>query len=447
MRGKNYKTFISVAVLSLLIFCFSLPVFAQSDILITNGTVITATGEEIENGSVLIKDGKITAIGTNIEAPAGVRVVDASGKFIIPGIIDQHSHIGAAAINEGTTQNSAMVDITDVVVHDDYGMYRALASGVTTIHTLHGSANVIGGRDEVFKLKWGRSREEIIMKDNGEGLKFALGENPIRGDERYPNSRLGLEHILRREFTRALEYKRSWDEYELKKKGKIKPANQYEKKFGPIPPKRDIQLDVLVGALEGKTKTYTHAYVNQGITVFNRIAKEFGFKPTSYEHVLEGYMVADELAKAGSVASIFVDSWNYKVEASRAIPFAAALLYERGVKVSINSDSGERIRRLNLDAAKTIRYGNMPETEALRTITWNAAYGLRLQDKIGSIEVGKDGDIAIFDAHPFSVYSKCVMTIIEGEVYFDREETLTTDKWLKGEKPKKVKKITFGESK
>ncbi|MFC1734145.1 amidohydrolase family protein, partial [candidate division KSB1 bacterium] len=396
------------------------------------------------NGSVLIRNGRIEAIGRDLEAPAGVRVVDAAGRWVMPGIIDQHSHLAQASTNEGSSQNSAMVDITDVIVHDDYGIYRALASGVTTLHGLHGSANVIGGRDEVIKLKWGRSREEIIMKNNTEGLKFALGENPIRGDDRFPNSRMGVEYILRDAFTKALEYKRAWEEYELKKDGRIEPSNEYEKQFGPVPPKRDIQLETLVGVLEGKTKTYTHGYSNQELAMFDRIAVEFGFKPTSYEHVLEGYQIADELAKTGSVASIFTDSWNYKVEASRAIPFGAALMYERGVVVSINSDSGERIRRLNLDAAKTIRYGNMPETEVIKTITYNAAYGLRLQDRIGTLEAGKDGDVAIFDAHPLSVYSKCVMTIIEGEVFFDRDEALTADRWFKGLPPKKTRKITFG---
>jgi imidazolonepropionase-like amidohydrolase len=177
--------------------------------------------------------------------------------------------------------------------------------------------------------------------------------------------------------------------------------------------------------------------------MFDRIANEFGFKPTSYEHVLEGYMVADEMAKSGSVASIFTDNWNYKVEASLTIPFAAALMHERGVVVSINSDSGERIRRLQLDAAKTIRYGNMPETEALKTIGYNAAYGLWLHDRIGSLKVGLDGDVAIFDGHPLSVFSKCVKTIIEGELFFDRDKALTTEKWLKGEKPQ----ITSGDAK
>jgi len=447
MRKSISSIIISALLICLAVGGFSASSLAQGDLFISNGTIITGTGEIIENGSVLIKDGRIAAIGKDLTAPEGVKVVDASGHFIMPGIIDQHSHLAEASTNEMTSQNSAEVDITDVIVHDDYGIYRALAAGVTTVHNLHGSGNVIGGRDEVFKIKWGKSREDILVKNKMEGLKFALGENPIRNDERYPNSRMGIEYILRNELTRALEYKRAWDEYELKKSKKIKPENDYEKKHGPVPPKRDIQLEALVGVLEGKTRSHIHGYTNHEMAMFDRVANDFGFKPTSYEHVLEGYMIADELAKTGSVASIFADNGNYKIEASKAIPFNGALLAERGVKVSVNSDSPDIIRRLNLDAAKLIRYGNMPEDEAIRTITYNAAYGIRLQDRIGTLKEGMDGDVAIFDGHPLSVYSKCVKTIIEGEIYFDRDEALTTEKWLKGETPKKPKKITFEENK
>ncbi|MFC1493176.1 amidohydrolase family protein, partial [candidate division KSB1 bacterium] len=445
MFSKINKTLFRISIMSILLLLFSVQVFAQGDMFISNAKmIITGTGEKIENASILIRNGKIEAIGTDIQAPSGVRVVDATGLYIMPGIIDQHVHIAMQGTNEATSQNSSGTDVSDVVVHDDFKIYRALAGGVTTVHQLHGSANVIGGKDEVIKLKWGRPVEELKIDGQMEGLKFALGENVLRSHA--PNrstnnrSRMDVEFHLRNYFVEALEYKRAWDEYELKKKGKIKPANDYEKKHGPVPPKRDLKKETVLGVIEGRIRSHIHGYSNSELAMFGRIATEFGFKPTSYEHVLEGYQVADEIAATNTVASVFADNWNYKVEAELAIPFNAALLTERGVKVSINSDDvgADLIRRLNLDAAKTIRYGNMPEDEAIRTITLNAAYGLRLQDRIGSLEIGKDGDIAIYDADPLSIYSKCVKTIIEGEIFFDRDNAITTEKWIKGQPKKKT---------
>ncbi len=450
MNIKNIPRLIIIGFLAVVVFSFSVPAMAQSDLFISNATIITGTGEVIENGSVLIRNGKIEAVGKDLTAPNGVRVVDATGQFVMPGIIDYHSHLGMETVNEATDKNTSMTDITDVVKHDDYGMYRALAAGVTTIHQLHGSANPVGGRDEVVKLKWGRSVEEIMVKGNMEGLKFALGENPLRVYGEGPNyagrSRMDNEFVIRDYFVKAQEYRRKWREYELKRSGKLKPENEMEKKFGPVPPKKDIRLETMAGVLEGTIRSHIHSYTNSEIAMFAKLGTDFGFKPTSYEHVLEGYMVSNEMEKHGSVASIFVDNWNYKVEAAKAIPFMASLLTERGVRVAINSDSPDIIRRLNLDAAKTIRYGDyMNETEAIKSITEHAAFGMRLQDRIGSLEIGKDGDVAIFDGDPLSVYSKCIKTIIEGEIFFDREKALTTDKWIKGET--KDKKITEGEAK
>jgi imidazolonepropionase-like amidohydrolase len=273
----------------------------------------------------------------------------------------------------------------------------------------------------------------MLIPDNPEGLKFALGENPIGGDTRYPNSRMGQEYVLRSYLEQAKQYKLEWDTYEAKVAGKIPPANEYEKKYGPVPPRKDLQLETLKGVLEGKVRTHIHGYMNQEMAMVINVFADYGITPTSFEHCMETYMIADELAKTKTVASLFVDSWNFKVEASRAIPFTAALLTERGAIANIHSDSGERIRRLNLDAAKTIRYGDtMTETDAIKTITLNAAIYLKLQHRMGTIEVGKDGDLSIWDAHPLSVYSKCVKTIIDGEVFFDRDKAITTDKWLKG---------------
>lgn len=437
MDRFHFRSVIHLLFVCLIGVGFSVPgALAQQDLFISNATIITGTGETIENGSILIRNGKIAQIGANLSRPSGVTEIDATGRYIMPGIIDHHSHMAATGINESTSQNSSMVDISDAIRHDDYGMYRALAGGVTTIHVLHGSANNIGGKDEVLKLKWGREWEELLIPDNMEGVKFALGENPIRRETRYPNSRMGQEFQIRSYFIQGKEYKRQWDEYIAKLAGTIPPVNEFEKANGPVPPRKDLRMETMKGILEGKIRVHTHGYSNHELAMLLRLMGEFGTAPHSLEHCLEGYMIADEIAAAGTVASIFVDSWNYKVEASKSIPFAAALMTERGVKVVINSDSGERVRRLNLDAAKTLRYGEgMTETEAIKTITANAAYGLRLQHRIGTLEVGKDGDLALWDGHPLSVFSKCVKTIIEGEVFFDRDKALTTEKWLQGVKP------------
>ncbi|MFC1513546.1 amidohydrolase family protein [candidate division KSB1 bacterium] len=434
MHEFKNKLIFRLIMVCMIIIVFSLPVLGQ-DILIRNATVITGTGETIENGSVLVQNGKITRIGANISAPSGVKVVDGSGKFVMSGIIDAHSHLSINGINEGTTQNSAMADVSDALRIDDYGTWRALAGGVTAIHTLHGSANHFGAKDEVLKLKWGRSIEEMKIEDNPEGLKMALGENPLRRETRYPNTRMGQEFQIRSYFIQAQEYKKAWDDYEAKVAGKMS-LTEAEKEFGPIPPRKDLRLETLKDVLEGTIRVHVHGYVNSEMAMMLEMAKDFGFHITSFEHVLEGFMIADEFAEQGTVASAFVDSWNYKVEASQATPFMTALMTERGAVVNLHSDSGERIRRLNLDAAKTLRYGDtMTETDALKTVTLNAAIGIDLEHRMGTLEVGKDGDISIWDAHPLSVYSKCVMTIIEGEVFFDRNEALTTEKWLQGVKP------------
>lgn len=428
---------------------FSGNLFAQGDMFITNATILTGTGEKIENGSIIVRDGKIAEIGQNLTAPSGVRVVDAKGQWAMPGIIDHHSHMAMQTSNELTLPNTAMTDVTDQIVNDDRALYNALAGGVTTIHQLHGSGNPIGGRDEILKLKWGKTREEMIVPDKMEGVKFALGENPLRvhngGNNRLNNnrSRMWVEKKLREYFTMGQEYKRSWEEYELKKSGKIKPDNDYEKKFGPIPPRKDITMEAMVGMLNGDIRIHTHSYSNQEIAMLLRLAKEFNVQIASVEHAHEAYMLADELLESGAIASLYGDSWNYKVEASMGTAFSASLLTEKGVKVAYHSDSPEKVRRLQLEAAKTVRYGTNSEEDAIKMVTANPSYGLRLNDRIGSLEVGKDADIALYDGNPLSVFSKCVKTIIEGEVYFDRENAITTDKWLKG--ITKKKKTTEGE--
>jgi imidazolonepropionase-like amidohydrolase len=288
---------------------------------------------------------------------------------------------------------------------------------------------VIGGRNAVIKLKFGKSAEELFIPGAMEGIKFALGENPKRVSPGFPNTRMGVMFTAREAFNEAKEYMKKWDEYELKKKGKIK-KNKWEKNLDPIPPKKDLKLEALADILRGKLEIICHGYRSEEMLELLKLGDELGFRVNSFEHCLEGYKIADELAAHGTIASIFADSWAYKMEAFDAIPYNAAFMTERGVIVTINSDSPEKVRRLYQEAAKCMKYGGMSEAEALKMITLNPAIMLKIEDKVGSIEVGKDGDIAIFNGHPFSVYSKVELTIIEGDIYFDLSNVKTTEKVL-----------------
>lgn len=440
MNKSQWRFWLIAAILSLMLVASSVAQLKiegeGADLVIKNATVLTITKGDIENGAIHIQNGKIKAVGKDISIPAGVRVLDAKGRFVIPGIIDSHSHMcGEGGLNEATGTVTPEVRMEDVIRHDDLQMQRALAGGVTALHTLHGSANVIGGKNAVVKLKFGKSAEEILITDAMKGIKFALGENPKRSNSRdpsrtrFPISRMGVMHTARDAFTQAKEYMRIWDEYELKKKGKIKKT-KWEKKAGLVPPKRDLRLEALAEILRGNYKIICHGYRADEMLALIQMGDEMGFKIASFEHCLDGYKIADEIAAHGAIASIFADSWAYKMEAFDAIPYNAALLTERGVIVTINSDSGERIRRLYQDAAKCVKYGGMSNNEALKMITLNPAIMLEIDDRVGSIEKGKDADLAIFSGHPFSVYSKCEMTLIEGEIYFDLSTADTVEKLL-----------------
>ncbi len=366
--------------------------FAAAPIFIENATVLTVTNGTINNGSVLVRDGKIAAVGANLKAPAGATVINAQGKFLMPGIIDCHSHIIAEAINEGTLSVSSMVDMGDVLNPEDIAIYRALAGGVTTANILHGSANSIGGKCVVVKMRWGKSAEQMKFEGALPGIKFALGENPKRRGEpagfgaaspvppRYPATRMGVEEVIREAFTEAKAYQATWKNYEAKKaKGEL-----------AIPPARDLKLEPLVEVLEGKRLVHAHCYRQDEILMLLHVADEFGFKIRTLQHVLEGYKVAKEIAAHGAGASTFSDWWAYKVEAYDAIPYNAALMMQQGVLVSLNSDDAELMRHLNTEAAKTMKYGGLTETEALSTITINPAKQLMIDKRVGSIEVGKD---------------------------------------------------------
>jgi imidazolonepropionase-like amidohydrolase len=399
------------------------PVSTSGTTLIKNATILTVTKGKLDGADLLIQNGKIAQIGKNLSAPAGARVVDATGKYVMPGIIDPHSHMMADAINEGSLSVTSMARIRDVLNPTAVNVYRALAGGVTTINILHGSANTIGGQNATVKLKYGRSAEQMLFPGAPPGIKFALGENVTQKNRtvlpgqqrRYPATRMGQEEVLRDAFTRAQDYKRGWDDYRAR-------VAKGEKNL--VAPRRDLELEPLVEVLDGKRLVHAHSYRADEILMLLRVADEFGFKIKTLQHVLEGYKVAGEIAKYGAGASSFADSWSYKIEAYDAIPYNNAILMRHGVLQTINSDSDERIRRLNIDAAKLMRYGGLTEEEALKTITYNGAAQLGVENRVGSIEVGKDADVAIWNGHPLSVFSNVETTFIDGEVFFDRQQDL-----------------------
>src|SRR5271166_2505616 len=413
--------------------------FAAAPILIQNATVITVTKGTFQ-GSVLIRDGKISDVGPKVLAPGGVTIVDATGKYLMPGIIDCHSHIAADSINEGAVSVSSMVGIEDVLNPDDISIYRAVAGGVTTANILHGSANSIGGKCQVIKLRWGKDAHDLIFQGAMPGIKFALGENPKRAGNpnsfrvttnyRYPATRMGVEDVIREAFTEAKEYQQSFADYNAKvARGET-----------AIPPRRDLKLEPLVEVLEGKRFVHAHCYRQDEILMLLRVADDYGFKIRTLQHVLEGYKVAKEIAAHGAGASTFSDWWDFKMEATDAIPYNAAIMVCKGVLVSLNSDSAELMRHLNDEAAKTMKYGGLNETEALSTITINPAKQLAIDNRVGSIEVGKDADLAIFDKHPLSNFAKVEKVYIDGEPYFDRNKDLAERAAQEAEKKKLLDK-------
>ncbi len=425
-----------------LILGFSLaqsPARAQSETVIRNATLLTVTRGTIENGSILIRDGKIAAVGQNIEVPSGAHVIDATGRYVMPGIIDPHSHVAMdGGINEGSIAVSSMTRAEDIINSDDINIYRAVAGGVTISNVLHGSANPIGGMRAVIKMRWGQDAEGLLMKGVPTGIKFALGENVKRSNmtappgtpRRYPATRMGTMDVMRQAFTAAREYRDEWQRYERR------ASDQ-----NLVPPRRILELEPLVEVLEGKRIVHAHAYRADEILQLIRVAEEYGFKIHTMEHVLEGYKVAKELAEHGTVAQTFSDWWAYKMEAYDAIPYNAALLTEKGVRVAIKSDSTEEARHLNQEAAKCMKWGGLSEEQALVLVTLNPAIGLGIEDRAGSIEVGKDADLVIYNKHPWRVYAVPQKTIIDGVVYFDRETDIARREEIEKEKKALLDKL------
>nr|WP_293837810.1 amidohydrolase family protein [uncultured Arsenicibacter sp.] len=408
--------------------------------LIKNATVWTNETDGImQNADVLVQNGKIAQVGKNLTAPAGAKVIDGTGKHLTSGIIDEHSHIALYSINEGGQTSSAEVRMSDVVNSEDANIYRQLAGGVTASQLLHGSANSIGGQSALVKLKWGASPEEMLIKGADGFIKFALGENVKQANypnpnqlTRFPQTRMGVEQVYFDHFYRAREYDNAWKKYNSL------PAKE---KAAAVPPRRDIELDALAEILNKKRFITCHSYVQSEINMLLKVADSLGFRVNTFTHILEGYKVADKMAKHGVGGSSFADWWAYKMEVKDAIPYNAALMHRQGIVVSINSDDAEMARRLNQEAAKTVEYGALSEEEAWKMVTLNPAKLLHLDSRMGSIKSGKDADLVLWNNNPLSIYARPEKTIIEGTVYFDLQDEDRKREDLSKERARLIQKM------
>ncbi|GGB99162.1 amidohydrolase family protein [Dyadobacter sediminis] len=405
-------------------------------VLIRNATVWTNENDGIlQNTDVIVQNGKISKIGKSLSAPSGARTVDGSGKHLTSGIIDEHSHIALFTINEGGQSSSAEVRMSDVINPDDINIYRQLAGGVTASHLLHGSANSIGGQSALIKLKWGASQNEMLLPEV-KTIKFALGENVKQsnwGDivrTRFPQTRMGVEQVYFDHFLRAKEYANRWKTY-----------NAASKKSASGAPRRDIELDALAEILASERFITCHSYVQSEINMLMHVADSLNFKINTFTHILEGYKVADKMAKRGIGGSTFADWWAYKMEVKEAIPYNAALMYHEGITVAINSDDAEMARRLNQEAAKTVEYGGVPEAEAWKMVTLNPAKLLHIDNRTGSIKSGKDADLVLWNTNPLSIYARPEFTMIEGAVYFDRKKDEEKQKSIAAERERLIQKM------
>ncbi len=406
-----------------------------ASILVKDATVWTCGPEgTIQHGDVLIEHGKIQKVGQNLKAPSDALVINAGGKHVTPGVIDCHSHTAVeGGVNETGKTITAEVRIGDVIDPYDIAVYRELAGGTTAANVLHGSANPIGGQNQVIKLRWGMLPEEMKFEGAPPGIKFALGENPKESNwgggsgGRYPQTREGVEQIIRDEFHAALDYEKATKEFQDGKRH--------------IPVRRDLELDAVVEILHGYRLVHAHSYRQDEIEMLMRVAEDFGFRIGTFQHVLEGYKIADQLAKHGAGASTFSDWWAYKFEVYDAIPYNGALMHDATVVVSYNSDSDEQARRLNTEAAKAVKYGGVSEEEALKFVTLNPAKQLRIDNRVGSLEPGKDADFVIWSGSPLSTYSICEQTWIDGRKYFDRDEDRKMNEEVRKERATLIQKM------
>ncbi|MGA9566378.1 MAG: amidohydrolase [Candidatus Korobacteraceae bacterium] len=387
----------------------------KNEFVIKNATLLTATHGRIEHGSVYVKDGKIVAYGANVSAPASATVIDADGKYVTPGIIDPHSHMALDGdVNEATSPVVPQMMMKDAFEYTDKAIYRALAGGVTTSLLLHGSADMIGGQAVVIKTKYGLDRDQMLFPGAPQSIKFASGENPKRvfGDRKQlPSTRMGNFEVMREAFTQAKDYQRQWDEYNAKVTKGDKTAT---------PPKKDLKMEALVQVLQGKMLVQIHCYRADEFLTEIAIANEFGYKIRAFHHALEAYKVPQALAQNNIAIATFSDWWGFKYEAWDAIPWNAVMAMRAGVRVAVKSDSDDYMRRLNQEAAKTMRYGGATEDEAVQMMTINPAWIIGVDDKTGSIDVGKDADLVLWDGYPLSTYGIPQKVWIDGDVYFDR---------------------------
>jgi imidazolonepropionase-like amidohydrolase len=390
------------------------PVF-HNDVVIKGATLLTVTHGRIENGSIYIHNGKIAAIGKTVNAPANAKVIDATGKWVMPGIIDCHSHIALDDdVNEATSPITPQMMMKDAFDYDDRKIYHALAGGVTTSLLLHGSANMIGGQAIVIKHKYGLGRDQLLFPGAPQSIKFASGENPKRvygSRHQLPSTRMGNFEVMRSSFVEAREYMRSWDDYEAKVKKGDKDAT---------PPKRDLKLDALADILRGKLLVQIHIYRADEFLTEMAMAKEFGYKIRAFHHALEAYKVADKIAANGIAIATWPDWWGFKVEAYDGIPWNAAIALHSGVRVALKSDSEDVTRRLNQEAGKIMHYGNVSEEDALKMITLNPAWIIGVDNRVGSLDVGKDADITIWNSYPLATAALVDEVFIDGDLFFDR---------------------------
>ncbi len=393
-------------------------------VLIKNATIWTNEADSIlKDQDIYIVDGKIVRIAPNIEAQktAFAKVIDAKGMHLTPGIIDEHSHIALFSVNEGADASSAEVRMSDVINPEDINIYRQLSGGVTTAQLLHGSANPIGGQSCLIKLRWGKNADEFKYEKAPGFIKFALGENVKHSNglnpdqNRFPQTRMGVEQLYYDYFTRATEYKKQMESF-----GKLSPKEIEKNKI--LSPRRDLDLDALAEIIDGKRFITCHSYVQSEVNMLMHVADSMKFKVNTFTHILEGYKVADKMKAHGANASTFADWWAYKLEVMDAIPYNASMLTKVGVNTAVNSDDAEMGRRLNQEAAKAIKYGGLTEVQALKLVTLNPAKMLHIDDKVGSIKVGKVADLVLWTDNPLSIYAKVNTTIIDGQIYYDKDE-------------------------
>ena len=411
----------------------------QQDFLVRGATVWTNEAEGIVNTDVLVRDGRIAEVGDNLSA-TGVEMIDGAGKHLTPGIIDEHSHIALFNINEGQT-NSSMVRMKDVVDSENINIYRNLAGGVVAAQLLHGSANPIGGQSAIIKMRWGEPADGLLIEDAPEFIKFALGENVKRSRNpfsfRYPQTRMGVEQVFVNAFSQAQEYGKTWEDYRNLSRAQQRNA---------LPPRRDLVDEAMLEVLNSERFVTSHSYVQSEINMLMNVADSFGFNINTFTHILEGYKVADKMAAHGAGGSTFADWWGYKWEVRYAIPYNAALMQQAGVIVALNSDDAEMSRRLNQEAAKAVKYGEVSEIDALKMVTLNPAILLHLEDRMGSIREGKDADLVLWSDHPLSIYASAETTWIEGTPYYDKKEDALLRARIAAERARIIAKITKGEA-